>query len=607
MSAFILSAARPTRLAALIATLFLAACGGGGGGGSTEVVAGVSDGASQAAGNGTENAEGKNKTAVTTRADAFRLVTQATFGATDQLVNRATTLGATAWVDDQLNKPPRSAVHLARWDADDKAVKALRPKDSIGGLGVVSSFYQHALLGDDQLRQRVAYALAQIFVVSMTDLGNDRARTVASYHDMLTNRAFDNFRKTLEDVAMHPAMGLYLSHLKNRKEDIAVGRVPDQNFARELMQLFSIGLVQLNIDGTPKLDGYGKPLESYSTGDVEGLSYAFTGFSWGGADTLNSRFAGTTQDPNRLVIPMQGYPQYHSLLPKTFLGTTVPGQGVGNPNATRKAALDTVFNHPNVGPFIGRQLIQRLVTSSPSPAYVARVASVFNNNGAGVRGDMKAVVRAILLDDEARSATIAASPQFGKVKEPVLRLTAYLRAFNVKSDSGKVLMSITDDPGFALGQTPLRSPSVFNFYRPGYVPPGGEAADAGMTVPELQITDEASVAGYANYMMGVVQRGTGQRGADGKAARPDLQVDLSTLLPLAANAGALVDKVNAKLLGDGVSTALRNEMVSTVESIVIPALKANGSNQLAIDRAKNNRLLLAVSLPLVTPEFIVQK
>jgi uncharacterized protein (DUF1800 family) len=304
---------------------------------------------------------------------------------------------------------------------------------------------------------------------------------------------------------------------------------------------------------------------------------------------------------------MQGYPQYHSLLPKTFLGTTVPGQGVGNPNATRKAALDTVFNHPNVGPFIGRQLIQRLVTSSPSPAYVARVASVFNNNGAGVRGDMKAVVRAILLDDEARSATIAASPQFGKVKEPVLRLTAYLRAFNVKSDSGKVLMSITDDPGFALGQTPLRSPSVFNFYRPGYVPPGGEAADAGMTVPELQITDEASVAGYANYMMGVVQRGTGQRGADGKAARPDLQVDLSTLLPLAANAGALVDKVNAKLLGDGVSTALRNEMVSTVESIVIPALKANGSNQLAIDRAKNNRLLLAVSLPLVTPEFIVQK
>lgn len=597
-------ATRPSRLAALIASLSLAACGGGGGGASTEVaVTPPADGASQA-----EQAEGnKNKPQATTRADAFRLVTQATFGANEAAVTRAMNLGAAGWVDEQLAKGPRSAVHLARWDADDAAAKARSPKETAGAPALVSSFYQQALLGDDQLRQRVAFALSQIFVVSLNDLASDRARTVAAFYDMLGNRAFDNFRKTLEDVAMHPAMGLYLSHLKNRKEDMAVGRVPDQNFARELMQLFSIGLVQLNQDGTPKLDGTGRPLESYASADVEGLSYAFTGFSWGGPDTQNSRFVGSLAAPDRLIISMQGYPQFHSQLPKAFLGTTIPGQGVANPAASLKAALDTVFNHPNVGPFIGRQLIQHLVTSAPSPAYVSRVAAVFNNNGAGVRGDMKAVVRAILLDDEARSPTVAAGTTYGKVKEPVLRLTAYLRAFEAKSDSGKVLIPPTDDPGLALGQTPLRPPSVFNFYRPGYVPPGGEAAALGMTVPELQITDESSVAGYANYMMGVVVRGVGQRGVDGKAARPDLQVDYSTWVPLATTPATLVDKVNARLLGEGVNAALRSEMIAAVDSIVVPALKANGSNKDAVERAKANRVWAAVSLALVTPEFIVQK
>jgi uncharacterized protein (DUF1800 family) len=619
MSAFALPATRRSRLAALIASLSLAACGGGGGETRTEVAAGtggtqtqVGTDTSQTSGQtsgqtGNETAQGQNQTRNLARADAFRLVTQATFGPTDAMVTRAMNLGAAAWVDEQLAKGPKSAVHLARWDADDAAVKAVRPKDTIGAPSVVSSFYQQALLNDDQLRQRTAYALSQIFVVSMADLASERARSVASFHDMLTRNAFLNFRRILQDVTMHPAMGLYLSHLKNRKEDLVLGRVPDQNFARELMQLFSIGLVQLNLDGTPKLDGYGKPIDTYSTGDVEGLSTVFTGFSWGGSDTLNSRFAGATQDPNRLVIPMQGYPQYHSVLPKTFLGTTIPAQQTPNPTASLKIALDTVFAHPNVGPFVARRMIQRLVTSAPSPAYVARVATVFNNNGNGVRGDMKAVVRAILLDDEARSATVAAGPQYGKVKEPVLRLTAFLRAFNAKSDSGKVLMNFTEDPSYALGQTPLRSPSVFNFFRPGYIPPGGEAAALDMTVPEMQMTDETSVSGYANYMMNVVQRGAGQRGVDGKAARPDLQADYTTLLPLATDAAALVDKVNYRLLGENVNTTLRAEMVTAVNSIVVPALKADGSNRALVEKAKSNRVWAATSLALVTPEFIVQK
>lgn len=604
---------RHTAVAAVLASLLLAACGGGGGDPAADArVAGVTppDGGTNDGGGETGSDGGGPQAGYlavpTTRADAFRLLTQASFGPTETTISRAMSLGAAGWVDEQLAMPARS-VHLARWNAENTAVKALNPDANAGPNPVISSFYREALQANDQLRQRTAYALSQIFVVSLADLSSERAQAAASWNDMLTRNAFGNYRTLLRDVAMHPAMGLYLSHLKNRKEDPRTGRVPDQNFARELIQLFSIGLVQLNIDGTPKLDGNGRPIPTYDTPDIEGLASVFTGFSWGGPDTLNSRFNGVNRDPNRLAMPMQGYPQYHSMLAKTFLGTTVAPQGVADPNASLNAALDTIFHHPNVGPFVGRQLIQRLVTSHPSPAYVARVAAVFNNNGAGVRGDLKAVVRAVLLDEEARSAIALAAPQYGKVKEPVLRLTAFLRAFNAKSDSGKVLMTATDDPGRQLGQTPLRSPSVFNFYRPGYVPPGGEAAAAGLTLPEMQITTETTVAGYANYMMTVVQKGAGQWGVDGKGKRPDLQPNYGTLTPLVNDPAALVDQVNRQLLGENVGAALRNEQISTVSSIVIPALRPDGRNQAAVDRAKANRVWAATALTLVTPEFVVQK
>ena len=589
---------RPAPIGAVVASLCLVACGGGGGAGGDESAAETAQ--------SVQTAQAVNVPAGTTRADAFRLLTQATFGPTEAEVSRTMSLGAAGWVEEQLAKPAR-AVHLARWNTDDAAAKALDADDSAGAPSVVSSFYQQALQADDQLRQRAAYALSQIFVVSTNDLANDRAQAVASWMDMLDRDAFGNFRTLLQDVAMHPAMGLYLSHLRNKKEDLVLGRVPDQNFAREVMQLFTIGLVQLNPDGTPRLDAHGATLDTYGTGDIEGLSSVFTGFSWAGPDTLNSRFAGSTQDPKRLTLPMQGYPQYHSVLPKSFLGTTVAAQSPANPAASLKAALDTLFMHPNVGPFISRQLIQRLVTSAPSPAYVARVAAKFNNNGSGVRGDMKAVFRAILLDNEARSASIAAGPRYGKVKEPVLRLTATLRAFGVKSGSGKVLMSFTDDPGVQLGQTPLRSPSVFNFYRPGYVPAGGEAAALGLTLPEMQITNETSVAGYANFMISVVKSGVGPRGIDGRAAKRDLQMNYSALLPLAATPAALVDKVNGRLFGAPVNNALRTSLIDGVTSITLPTLKPDGSNQALVDKAKANRVLAAVAMPLVTPEFIVQK
>jgi uncharacterized protein (DUF1800 family) len=598
------SFARPWRirshLAWVLASTFLAACGGSD--------SGAGSAAEKRAASNVQAQAGDRGYAVqgTTRADAFRLLTQATFGPVEADVSRVMSLGAAGWVDEQLAMPAQ-AVHLVRWRADDAAAKARNSKDTAGAPAMVSSFYQQALQADDQLRQRTAFALSQIFVVSMVDLANDRAESVASYYDMLDANAFGNFRTLLQDVAMHPAMGQYLSHLKNRKEDLVLGRVPDQNFAREILQLFSVGLQQLNIDGTLKLDGNGAPIETYTTADIEGLSSVFTGFSWYGPDTLNARFAGRLQDPERLVMPMQGYPQHHSVLEKRFLGTVVAPQSPADPAASLKTAIDTIFAHPNVGPFIGRRLIQRLVTSAPSPAYVGRVAAVFNDNGQGVRGDLKAVVRAILLDQEARSPEAAAHPQYGKLREPVLRLTAFLRAFGAKSDSGKVLMSITDDPGLTLGQTPLRSPSVFNFYRPGFVPAGGEAGALGMTVPEMQITDESSVAGYVNYMVGAVRLGVGLRGVDGNASRLDLQPDYTALKPLVTEPAQLVDAVNARLFGEPVNAALREATVDAVTSIVIPPLNKYGSNQGLIDKAKANRLWTAVAFPLVSPEFIVQK
>ena len=614
----------PRRLAQAFSAavlLSLAACGGGGGAepaaGSNETPQGSKPApapaptptnpapAPQPAPAPTPVAPAPSPT-LPTRADAFRLATQATFGPTEPVIAQIQTVGAPAWVDAQLALPA-TTTHLPRWRAATAKAKLLDAKAVASSNELISSFYERALNADDQLRQRAAFALSQIFVVSQAELGEERAEALADYQDMLARNAFGNFRTLLQDVSMHPAMGLYLSHIKNRKGDPLTGRQPDQNFAREVMQLFSIGLYQLRPDGSVVLDGAGKPVESYSADDIVGLSQVFTGFSWGGPDQQNQRFWGSPGylDANRYAMPMQGYSRFHEQAAKSFLGTGVAAQGVADPAASLKVAMDTLFNHPNVGPFIGRQLIQRLVTSHPSPAYVSRVAGVFNNNGLGVRGDMKAVFRAVLLDEEARSATVAQDERYGKLREPVLRLTAYLRAFGAKSDSGVVLMGNTDDVTTQLSQTPWRSPSVFNFYRPGYVPPGGEAAALGLTLPEMQITSEGSTAGYVNYMLLALERGVGLKGADGKATRPDLQADISAAIALADRPEALLAHVHSRLLPGSASATLSNETLAAINSVTIPAPKNN--NTAAIESAKRNRALTALALTLVSPEFIVQK
>ena len=536
---------------------------------------------------------------------AARFLTQATFGPTETEVDRVMAVGYGAWIDEQFAKP-RSA-HRAAWEAADAAAKAADPTNANAGAGqngMLNAFWKSAVTGEDQLRQRVAFALSQILVISMQDgtVGDD-PRAVAAYLDLLADKGLATYRELLESVSLHPMMGIYLSHLRNQKADPRTGRVPDENYAREVMQLFSIGLHELNADGSVKRNGTA-PIDTYAPTDIAGLARVFTGWSWDcpaypASSCFYSGSSSGASDPDRGFKPMRGYPNFHSTEAKTFLGRTIAAQATADPPASLRDALDTLANHPNVGPFIGRQLIQRLVTSNPSPAYVGAVAAAFADNGSGVRGDMKHVVKTILMHAEARQTSDSA----GKVREPVLRLSAFLRAFGFTSDSGEYRVGNTDNPGTSLGQSPMRSPSVFNFYRPGYVPPGTAAATANLVAPEMQIVHETTAAGYVNVMRDNVSAGVGTFGA--AANRRDLQGNFAAEIALADRPFELVAAVNRKLMHGSMPAALATEIEGAVTSVAIPT--ATGSNQTQIDAAKRTRVNAAIFLALVSPEFLVQK
>jgi uncharacterized protein (DUF1800 family) len=506
-------------------------------------------------------------------------------------------MGYEGWIQAQASARWTSLASTVEQDyrerlASNPAAKPQKP-------AVLGAFWQQAFTSEAQLRMRVAYALSQIFVVSQQSRGGfDLALGHANYFDTLASHAFGSYRQLLEAVARHPVMGVYLSHRANLPASEAIGRVPDENFAREIMQLFSIGLVQLNQDGSPKRDASGNPIPTYDPSDISGLAHVFTGWSWdcGGPLTTQCFFqpVGLLPDPRLATRPMRGYPQYHSTAAKRFLGTTVPAQTTPNPAASLKVALDTIAAHPNVGPFIGRQLIQRLVTSNPSPAYVAAVAAVFNDNGRGVRGDLGAVVRTILLHPEARQP----GRNDGKVREPVLRLSALGRAYPVQSASGTYRSWFYDPETATLGQIPLNADSVFNFYRPGYAPTRGQIAAAGLVAPELQITDESTVAGYVRYMRDALENGFGSGN--------DMRFDVTDAMALAMNPQALVDQAFARLLGDGGDySALKSQVLAAVNSIDVPA--STRTNLAQVEAAKRNRVRLALLLTVASPEFIVQK
>ena len=503
---------------ALGAALLVTSCGGGGGA-STPVVT-------------------PPPVAAITRAEAARFLRQASFGPTESEIDRVIRSGYAQWIDEQIAIAPTPQV-------SGLAASAATPTQA----NRLEVWFRSAVTGPDQLRQRMVYALSQILVISERSALFDQPFAIAGYQDMLARNAFGSFRTLLQDVTLHPAMGRYLSMLGNEKADVVRNIRPDENYAREVLQLFSIGLVELNSDGSVRRDAQGVPLATYDQPVVENFARVFTGWNFAGSPAWYQ----PSFDHQR---PMQAFAAFHDSGAKTLLrGAAVPaGQ---TPEKDLADALDNVFSHPNVAPFISKQLIQRFVTSNPSPAYVARVAGRFENNGAGVRGDLAAVIRAILLDSEARTPPATAT---GKLVEPVIRLTSLWRAFDARAANGRYAIDYAD---FALGQAPFRSPSVFNFYRPDYAP-AGEMRSAGLVAPELAITTEITAALTANIfaVYSFVYTSAATNLAPG-----DIYLDIAALQNSAGDAATLVTRVAERLLGGGISSALRAEVVAAVERI----------------------------------------
>jgi uncharacterized protein (DUF1800 family) len=577
---------RSALAAALVLTL--AACGAGKEDATPPSnIPGAGGGGTGGGGGGGGGTGGANAPTAT---EAARFLAQASYGPSEASINALRATSIPAWIEAQFNLPATS--HRSYMDA--RAGDLSASGNTLSQTQFRESYWAQALRGEDQLRQRAAFALSQIFVISYVDgTLSGQPRGVAAYYDMLAEKAFGNYRDLLESVSLHPMMGVYLTHLRNQKEDTNTGRVPDENYAREVMQLFSIGLYELNNDGTLR---NGTATETYTHDDIMGLAKVFTGFSWyagpNAADRTDRRFFGSDAQPDRDWRPMQVYNKFHSASEKRFLGAVIPA-GTANGDADLRIALDVLFNHRNTGPFIGKLLIQRMVTSNPSPAYVGRVAAAFNNNGSGVRGDMKAVFRAILLDPEARTPDLS-SNSYGKIREPLLRLSHFLRVFKANSTSGKFTgLDNTDASNNSLSQTAMRSPSVFNFFRPGFTPPNSAAADAGLVSPELQLANEVSVAGYLNYLRSQWLNVNTTR---------DIQVDFSAEQAIADNPAALVDRLNLLLMSGQMSTALRDQVIAAVTSRTIPA-----TNQTNIDAAKRDRVFIAVLLTMASPEYLVQK
>lgn len=529
-------------LLAALSALLLNACGGGGGGGGN-----ASTGA-PGAGAGGSTTSGPVVQPLTDRA-ASRFLEQASFGPTPDDIQHLKSVGFESWLNEQYAAP--SSTYADASDSTDLSV-------------VQAGFFKNALTAQDQLRQRVAFALGQIFVVS--DAKIDSRVGIVNFQRVLLRDAFGNYRDLLKDVTLSPAMGTYLDMVDNTKADPDQGTSPNENYAREVMQLFSLGVSMLNDDGSSVLDSNGKPIPTYTQDVIEGYARALTGWTF----PLKPGEVSSPFNDEYYVGVMEGHEDYHEPGTKLLLDTTLPaGQGVAK---DLDSAIDSIVRHPNVGPFIGLRMIQALVKSNPSPAYVQRVARAFANNGLGVRGDMRAVIHAVLLDPEARAGD-SASPGIsdGKLREPVIAMTRLLRAFKVRSDGVGL-----NDYSAAMRQDVFNAPSVFNFYPPSYRPHGSS-----LLGPEFKLINSPTVAVRLNFAFDL----SNQQLPAGTVP------DYSDLYAAAADANALVSLLDARLTGGNASNSLKQA--------VVQALNAAGND-------KTQRAMLALYLFAASPSFNFQ-
>ncbi|MGF1543830.1 MAG: DUF1800 family protein [Parvularculaceae bacterium] len=526
---------------------------------------------------------------VPTPNEASRFLTQASFGPSAADIDQLTSTGMSEWIEDQAAAAP--SFYLPRLVARELA------GDELDDDAASDIFWENAVNARDQLRQRVAFALSQIVVVSESSGSpvNDNPRMLAYYMDILSRGALGNYRDILEEVTYSPAMAEYLTYMRNRKADPDSGRVPDENYAREILQLFTIGLVDLLPNGEPDPAGG----ETYDNEDVVGLAKVFTGLALSGG--FRERDADDDAEFSRLVA----YPEEHSTEEKSFLGLTIPANT--GPEASITMALDHIFAHPNVGPFVCRQLIQRLVKSDPSPAYVQRVAETFDRGsftlldgdvvGDGRRGDMTATVAAILLDEEARQDPGLGTDVDGKVREPVLRFLHWARAFNVASAVAAEDRFLGDmGRPDRLSQHPFRSPSVFNFYRPRYIAPSSETGAAGVTAPELQLVNETSAIGYVNIMGRYIRDDTPtQNDGDGSAFRPNYEAEIA----LADDPAALVERLDLLMTSGLMNQQTKDRIITVLNEVEIRDDRA--------DEDRETRVHLAVLMAVTAPSYLVTR
>lgn len=521
-------------------------------------------------------------TSAMTATDAARLLTQATFGPKRSEIDALVNTSVDAWITAQFAVPPTDfrAAELEEFAYQRTVNPDLREFDNFQPFKQ-RAWFRVIPFANDQLRQRVAFALSQILVIGDNGLNAGQTEGAANYWDLLAKNAFGNFRTLLEQVTLNPIMGSYLSSLRNARADPLLGTNPDENFAREIMQLFTVGLVQLQPDGTLKLDAAGLPIPTYNQSTITETAKVFTG--WGFFSTApNPNFR---RGPMNNIDPMMLYPTFHESGSKTIINNLVIPANLGG-TEDLKRTLDALFNHENTPPFICRQLIQRLVTANPSPGYVHRVAQKFINNGSGVRGDLGAVVRALLTDYEARSATAAAFPGFGKLKEPLLRYTALLRTFGATTLSGRnaVVTAYAN-----LYQAPQQSPSVFNFFEPGYVQPGALAA-AGLVSPEFQITDDTSAILVPNFLGNLIFATAGA-GPNGQFV---FTLNLGAEQALVGNPATLLDHLSLVMSGGQLSQATRARVTASLGS-------------LAAATPPNERVQTAILLIATSPDGSTQR
>ncbi|WP_281557487.1 DUF1800 domain-containing protein [Thalassomonas sp. RHCl1] len=601
---------------ALTLIVQLSACGGGGdstdtnNGNSTPVVNpdtgnsgnGGSNSGGETGNNGNGGATGTDPV-LTDSGQISRFLTQASFGPTDESISAMQGVSVSSWLKNEFEKPPSLHSPLI------EQYREVGLLEHVAGM----AFWKNALVADDQLRQRMAFALSQILVVS--DFGEnllfDVPQSIGYYQDLLTRHAFGNYRELLEAVTYSPAMGFYLTYMGSEKGDPDTGRMPDENYAREILQLFTIGLVELNMDGTVKVDDRGQAIETYNNADITGLARVFTGLNlYEGLDDNGEELTESL----RVAMPMQAFEDSHSSLEKTFLGQTIAANTPAEESISQ--ALDIIFAHPNLAPFISRQLIQRFVTSNPGPAYIERVANAFENGvyrfkdgtsvGTEIRGDLKATLAAVLADDAARETS--AEQGFGKVKEPVLRFSQWARAFAGDSISPEYMFELWDtSAASSLGQHAYRSPSVFNFYRPGYIKPASLTGAAGMTMPELQIINATTLPGYINFISFFIQGDMDSEeysqeyaefvevdniNLDPGPATSSFAADYSDEIALADNAATLVAHLNTLLAAGSLSTSSSERIITAINAID------------AEDKAQ--RVETAILMIMTSPEFLVQ-